>query len=97
MSLLSRSPTLIVDEVDIDGLDLLLERNDDGANNWEFPRPTATSDTPWMSVLPIVVDRVSLPGAHVQFIGPRLDRPLILNFEQITQQRGAGDMLDFAA
>ncbi len=97
MSLLSRSPTLIVDEVDIDGLDLLLERNDHGANNWEFPRSTATSERLWMSALPIVVDSVSLPRAHVQFIGPRLDRPLTLNFEQITQQRGAGDMLEFAA
>ena len=97
MSLLSRSPALIVDEVDIDGLDLLLERNDDGVNNWSFPRPAETSGTPWLPELPVFVDRVSLPGARVRFIGPRLDRPLDLNFEQITQQRGAGDMLDFAA
>ncbi len=97
MSLLSRSPAVIVDEVDIDGLDLLLERNDDGVNNWSFSRPAATSATPWLPALPVFVDRVSLPGARVRFVGPRLDRPLDVNFEQITQQRGAGDMLEFAA
>jgi uncharacterized protein involved in outer membrane biogenesis len=97
MPLLSRSPAVIVDEVDIDGLDLLLERNDDGVNNWSFPRPAETSGTSWLSALPVFVDRVSLPGARIRFIGPRLDRPLDVNFEQITQQRGAGDMLEFAA
>ena len=97
LSLLSRAPTLIVDEVSVDGLDLLLERNEDGANNWAFPRQPDRSGTTWLSALPVVVDRVSLPGARLRFIGPRLDRPLDIAFEQITQQRGAGDMLEFAA
>lgn len=97
LSLLSRSPTLIVDEVGVDGLDLLLERNEDGANNWAFPQRPERSESHWLSALPVVVDRVSLPGARLRFIGPRLDRPLDISFEQITQQRGAGDMLEFAA
>jgi len=67
MSMLSRSPAVIVDEVDIDGLDLLLERNDDGVNNWSIPRPAGTSGTTWLPELPVFVDRVSVPGARVRF------------------------------
>ncbi len=98
MSLLSRSPTLIVDEVDIDGLDLLLERNDRrreqlGVSS-DQRRPRRRRGCLRCRSWSIAY---RCRGAHVQFIGPRLDRPLTLVFEQITQQRGAGDMLEFAA
>jgi uncharacterized protein involved in outer membrane biogenesis len=96
-SLLSRSPTVIVNEIRVDGLDVLLERNTDGDANWEFEVPPREPGSPWLSTLPIVVDRVALPGAHFQFIGPRLDRPLDVRFDEINQQRGTGDMLDFTA
>jgi len=100
-SLLTRSPTLIIDEVRVDGLDVLLERTADDAENWQFDRPpgetVAEPGSGWLDHLPLVVDRVSMPGAHIQFNGPRLDRPLDVHLAQIDQQRGTGDMLEFGA
>jgi uncharacterized protein involved in outer membrane biogenesis len=97
ISLLSRSPTLIVNQIRIDGLDLLLERNADGNDNWQFDMPPSEPGPPWLANLPFVVEKVALPGAHVVFIGPRLDRPLDLRFDEINQQHGKGDMLDISA
>ncbi len=96
-SLLKRSPTLIVNEMRVDGLDLLLERNADGDDNWRFDTRPSQSESSWMAALPFVVERVALPGAHVVFIGPRLDRPLDLWFADINQQRRSDDMLDISA
>ena len=93
-SLLSRAPTLIVTEIEIDGLDLKLERTVDGDENWEFTLPARDDATPWLSALPYVIDRIALPGAHIQFVGPRLERPLDLRLVEVNQQRGAGDMLE---
>ena len=53
--------------------------------------------TPWLTSLPYVVDRIDMPAAHVQFIGPRLDRPLDLRLNELRQQRGASDMLELTA
>ena len=97
LSLLSRSPTLIVNQIRIDGLDLLLERNADGDANWHFDMPASEPGAPWLTKLPLVVDGVALPGAHVVLVAPRLDRPLDLRFDEINQQHGTGDMLQIAA
>ena len=97
VSLLARSPTLIVNQIRVDGLDLLLERNADGDDNWQFDMPPSEPGSPWLANLPFVVEKVALPGAHVVFIGPRLDRPLDLLFDEITQQHGTGDMLGISA
>jgi uncharacterized protein involved in outer membrane biogenesis len=96
-SLLSRAPTLIIDEVRIDGLDLMLERTADDAENWQFDRPPTEPGRAWLDHLPFVVDRVAMPGAHIQFKGPRLDRPLDIQLNQFGQQRGASDMVEFSA
>ena len=93
-SLLTRSPTLIVTEIKIDGLDLKLERTADGDENWELELQASDDTTPWLSALPYVIDQVALPGAHIQFVGPRLERPLDLRLVEVNQQRGAGDMLE---
>ncbi len=96
-SLFTRSPTLIVNQVQIDGLDLLLERTAQGANNWQFDTDLNDSSPSWFVGPPVVIERVALPGANVRFIGPRLDRPLDLHFDDVTQKRGTGDMLEFSA
>ncbi|MBL8201617.1 MAG: AsmA family protein [Chromatiales bacterium] len=87
---------VIVRRIEVDGLDLLLERRADGANNWEFAPDSAESKFTWPESLPVVVDGVSLPGARVRFIGPRLDRPLDLRFDSLEQRRVAGGMLGLA-
>ena len=97
VSLLSRSPTLIINQIRVDGLDLLLERNADGDDNWRFDIPPSEPGPPWLANLPFVVEKVALPGAHIVFIGPRLDRPLDLRFDEVNQQHGTGDMLDISA
>jgi uncharacterized protein involved in outer membrane biogenesis len=93
LSLLRRP--VIVRRIEIDGFDLLLERQGDGANNWDFGSE-ATQDSSWPTRLPVVVERVSLPGARIRFKGPRLDRPLDVRFERLEQQRSAGGMLELA-
>ncbi len=96
MSIVSRGP-IVITQIDVAGLDLLLERTDAGDQNWDFDTPDRDDDEPWMTSLAYVVDRVDMPGAHVQFIGPRLDRPLDLALTEFRQQRGASDMLELTA
>ncbi len=97
LSVLSRSPTIVITRIDVAGLDLLLERTAQGDENWQFDTDDdADSGTPWLTSLPYIVDRIDMPAAHVQFIGPRLDRPLDLRLE-LRQQRGASDMLELTA
>jgi uncharacterized protein involved in outer membrane biogenesis len=85
---------VIVNRIEVDGLDLLLERRADGASNWEFGPDSTDGKFTWPEKLPLVVDRVSLPGARLRFIGPRLDRPLDLRLDTLEQRRGAGGMLE---
>ncbi len=93
-SLFARSPTVIVDDVTIESLDLNLERRADGRANWQFERPDVHDESRWISALPVVVDRVEMPNAHIVVSGPRLERPLEFRFEQFGQQRTSGDMLE---
>ncbi len=97
LSLLSRAP-IVITRIDVAGLDLSLERTEDGDENWLFEASDSDDDgTPWLTSLPYVVDRIDMPAAHVQFIGPRLDRPLDLRLNELRQQRGASDMLELTA
>ena len=96
-SLLSRSPTLIVNDIGVSGLDVSLERTPDGDENWQFATSKRDPGPVWHPALPLVVQRISLPGARIEFNGPRLDRPLLLTLDDFEQRRGANDMLDFVA
>ncbi len=93
VSLLRRP--VIVHRIEVDGFDLLLERQADGASNWDFGPDTAR-DVEWPNRLPVVVDRVSLPGARIRFNVPQLDRTLDVRFDRLQQQRGEGGMLELA-
>ncbi len=93
LSLLRRP--VIVRRIEVDGLDLLLERRADGASNWALGPDTA-QEFEWPSRLPVVVEHVSLPGARIRFNGPRLDRTLDVRFDQLAQQRAEGGMLELA-
>jgi uncharacterized protein involved in outer membrane biogenesis len=94
-SLLSRP--VIIRRVEVDGLDLLLERRADGSSNWEFAGPAPDDGPAWPERLPVVVERVSAPGARIGFAGPRLARPLDLRFDTLEQQRAADGMLALSA
>ncbi|MDH5255120.1 MAG: AsmA family protein [Gammaproteobacteria bacterium] len=85
---------VIVRRIELDGLDLLLERRADGANNWAFGPDTPEDESAWPEELPLVVERVSLPGSRIRFNGPRLDRTLDLRFGSLEQRRAAGSMLE---
>jgi hypothetical protein len=95
-SLLSRAP-LVIDQIEVAGLDLLLERTATGEQNWEVDGIGGTRDDDTSPLLSYVVDRVDIPGARIQFIGPRLDRPLNLRLDELRQQRGTSDMLELTA
>jgi uncharacterized protein involved in outer membrane biogenesis len=81
--------TLIVRRLTAEGLELHLQRNAAGENNWTFKvQPKRT-----IRALPVVFDSISLPGARVSFAGPRLEHPLELAFATLEQRMGADDML----
>ena len=88
------SETLIVNEIGVEGLSLLLERTADGEENWDFGLAPDTDQQGWLSSLPVVIDRVSMPGARLRFIGPRLERPLDIHFTTLEQKRAPDDMLE---
>ena len=69
--------TLIIPRIEVDGLDLLLERNAEGQSNWEFELKQ-DEETPWPETPPFVVELIAMPGARLHFVGPRLSRPLEL-------------------
>ncbi|MCL4791938.1 MAG: AsmA family protein [Gammaproteobacteria bacterium] len=83
---------LIVRTVQVDGLDLSLERTAAGEHNWDF-RPD-DGESPALSV---VIERISLPGSQIRFIGPRLDRPLELGLDKADQHQLESGMLDLVA
>ncbi len=85
--------TVIVRQLVVVGLDLQLERNAEGLNNWTFnlhgsSRPGA---------VPLIIESAQLPGARIQFIGPRLQQPLQVNLDSLEQHALADGMLDLAA
>lgn len=85
--------TVIIRTVQVEGLDLSLERTAAGEQNWDFG--LEDDDTP--ASLPVVIERISLPDAHIRFSGPRLEHPLELNLATAEQREIAGGMLDLVA
>jgi hypothetical protein len=84
--------TIIVPRIEVDGLDVLLERNAEGLNNWQFDLKQ-DEEAGWPETPPVVVELVNLPGARLRFIGPRLTRPLELQFDTLEQQPAPDEML----
>ena len=84
--------TLIVRQLTVAGLDLLLERNVAGQNNWTFELHHKGP----ASALPLVIDAASLPGARIRFSGPQLDRPLDVVLDTVEQREQADGMLDLS-
>lgn len=82
---------VLIRRIEVEDFDLLLERTADGNNNWQFRADDEPSA--WKGSLPVVVDSVRMPNARVQFIGPRLTRPLDVRFERLEQKRGGDNML----
>ena len=44
--------------------------------------------------LPLVIERIAMPGAQIRFTGPRLERPLELRLETAEQRESDGGMLE---
>jgi uncharacterized protein involved in outer membrane biogenesis len=86
---------VLIHRIEVDDLDLLLERTTDGDDNWQSGT-RESEETGWRGSLPVVVDRVRMPNARVQFIGPRLTRPLDVHFDVLEQQRGGDGVLNFS-
>lgn len=86
------APTIIVEQIVVEGADLLLERRADGAANWDFDLAT-DSDS---AGLDLRIRRLSLPQARLRFQGPPLQRPLDLSLERAEQLLAADDSLRLA-
>lgn len=91
-SLLDRP--VVIRRVEVDAFDLSLERTPDGRNNWELDNKGR--DFSWPERPAVILERLTLPGAHIRFIGPRLARPLDLHFSSLAQARGTDGMLVLA-
>ena len=87
------SDTLIVRRLNVDGLELRLERNDQGEANWNFDLHRNASKAGF----PIVLNLVSMPGAQISFRGPRLVRPLAVTLAVLEQRESGDGMLEFRA
>ena len=85
--------TVIVRRLTVEALDLLLERNASGQNNWTFALHRNGSAT----ALPLVIDAASLPGAKIRLTGPRLERPLDVVLDTVEQREQADGMLNLSA
>jgi uncharacterized protein involved in outer membrane biogenesis len=86
--------TVVVRTVQLEGLDLSLERTAAGEHNWDFD---LQDDDEASTSLPLVIERMSLPGAQISFTGPRLERPLELELATAEQHQIDGGMLDLVA
>ena len=84
--------TTVIPRIEVDGLDILLETNAEGLDNWAFDL-NQDDDKGWPDTPPLIVELVNLPGARLRFISPRLTRPLELQFATLEQQRAADGML----
>ena len=84
--------TLIVRQLTVAGLDLLLERNAAGQNNWTFDLQHEGPAT----ALPLVIDAASLPGARIRLTGPQLDRPFDVVLDTVEQHEQVDGMLDLS-
>src|SRR5579862_5952972 len=77
--------TVVIRKLVVSGLDLQLERNGSGQNNWTFSlhrrHPSAE--------LPVIIDSLTLPGARVRFSGPRLERALDVAIDTLVQNQRA--------
>lgn len=82
---------IVIRRVEVQKLDLSLERTPDGQNNWELGGED--SSFTWPGRPAVILERVTLPGAHVRFTGPRLAKPLELDFSHLAQERSADGML----
>jgi uncharacterized protein involved in outer membrane biogenesis len=82
--------TVVIRKLVVAGLDLDLERNAMGQNNWTFNwqrrRPSAE--------IPLIVESAALPGARIRFAGPRLERALEVALDTLDQTERANGMLD---
>lgn len=87
--------TVIVTDARIEGADLLLERTTAGEQNWDLALPPR--ERPPGAALPVVVERLALPGARIRFTGPRFARPVDIALESVTQAMRADGMLELAA
>ena len=84
--------TVIVHRLVVAGLDLRLERNADGLNNWTFKSHAPRRP----GVVPLIIEYAALPATHIQLIGPRLQQPLDVVFESFEQHSLTDGMLDLA-
>ncbi len=87
--------TIIVRQVRAEGVELLLEQAADGSNNWTFD--LSRDERPARSAVPLVIRRLSLPGARVRLASPRLERPLDVMLESAEQSESVDGMLHLAA
>lgn len=83
-------------QVEVDGVDLLLERTAQGGNNWELDWGSREAPFAWPENPPAVIEEIDLPGAQLRFIGPRLTQPLEARFDSLSQRRGADGILTLA-
>ncbi|MCC7257840.1 MAG: AsmA family protein [Gammaproteobacteria bacterium] len=87
--------TLVVRAMHVEGAGLLLERTADGRSNWDLDRRRDDEREP--GKLPLVIERLSAPGARVRFVGPPFEQPLDVVIDGARQASSGDGMLRLVA
>jgi len=87
---------LLVELIDLDGVEIRLVQREDNEANWTLPleraAETATEDEP-PSGFEVLFDFVDIDGLHLVFESPRTDVPIDLYVERLDQRRRDDDFL----
>ena len=88
--------TTLIPRIEVEGLDVLLETSAEGLDNWDLELKQ-DEESVWPETPSLVVELVSLPGARLRYVTPRLTRPLEVQFETLEQTQAPDGMLVLSA
>jgi len=88
---------LLVELIDVDDVEIRLEKRATGASNWDLPlqskaKPPAEEED--RAGFEVLFDLIDIDRLHLVLESPRLDKPLDLRIERLDQRRRDDDFLE---
>lgn len=86
--------TLLIHRLGLVGIDVALEENQDGEQNWIFDIKTSPEPSPEPDKhrsLPVQIEQLSIQQAQLSLIRPGQERPLVLRVDTITGAQTPND------
>ena len=85
--------TVLIRNLRVEGLDLWLERNASGMNNWTFKFPRHEPS----AVIPVVIQSAELPGTRIRYSGAPFQRALEVELGTVEERLEPDGMLALTA